>query len=647
MKEANELGELDLFLFNEGRHRRIYEALGAHLLPQGGARFAVFAPNAQSVSVVHDGNGWQAGVDALTPVGSSGIWAGVSPTAAAGLRYKYSIEPRSGPTRTKSDPVAFRTEVPPLDASVVADLSYSWSDESWIRSRAEWDPTASPFSAYEVHLGSWQRAEDGGFLPYAEIGRRLAKHVGSLGFTHVELLPVMEHPYYGSWGYQVTGFFAPSARYGEPTGLMELVDSLHQNGIGVIFDWVPSHFATDAFSLGDFDGTHLYEHADPRKRVHPDWGSYEFNYGRHEVRSFLISNACFWLDRYHADGLRVDGVASMLYLDYSRGAGQWVPNEYGGREDLEAIRFLRECNVAVHDAFEGVVMIAEESTAWPGVTRPVSEGGLGFDMKWDMGWMHDTLRHLGRDAIHRRHHYNELTFRGLYAFTERFVLPLSHDEVVHMKGSLLGKMPGDEWQKLANLRLLYTYQYTQPGKKLLFMGSEIGTWSEWSHEGALDWELLASPRHAGIAALVHDLNVLYGTRPELHGADFDPSGFAWVIADDPDNDVLAWTRSPSDPEGAHVLVVANLTPVVRSDYRVGVASVAPTYEVLVNSDDLRYGGSGAGPYGEVAAEPVPSHGEEASLTLELPPLALVILAPSATPRPTDPAPRRRPSDPAT
>jgi 1,4-alpha-glucan branching enzyme len=649
------IGSLDLHLFNEGRHRRLYDALGAHAVGEEGIRFAVFAPNAASVSVAHDGNGWDDAADQLEPLGSSGVWAGFSETARVGHRYKYVIDPHGGrPRRLKADPLAFATEVPPQEASVITDLTYSWSDDDWMSVRRDGAIGTESFAAYEVHLGSWQRGPDGTFLRYEEIGKRLADHVSALGFTHVELLPVMEHPYYGSWGYQVTGYFAPTARYGAPTGLMELIDTLHQAGIGVILDWVPSHFATDSFALGEFDGTHVYEHEHPLKRSHPDWGSYEFNYGRHEVRSFLISSACFWLDRYHADGLRFDGVASMLYLDYSRGPGQWIPNEYGGREDLEAIHFIRECNHAVHESFPGALVIAEESTAWPGVTRPVQLGGLGFDMKWDMGWMHDTLGHLARDPIYRRHHYNELTFRGLYAFSECFVLPLSHDEVVHGKGSLLGKMPGDEWQKLANLRLLYSYQYLQPGKKMLFMGAEIGTWREWNHEAALDWGLLASPRHAGIAAVVHDLNVLYRERPEVHAHDFDPSGFTWVVADDPVNDVLAWFRH--GPEGS-ALAVANMTPVVRENYRIGVPPARaaadadaedqaertpPVYEVVFNSDDLRYGGSGAGSEGVVHAEHAAAHGQEMSLSLTLPPLAMMVLVPYALPETTD-SPTARPT----
>jgi 1,4-alpha-glucan branching enzyme len=636
-RQATGPGPLDLHLFNEGRHRRIHDFLGGHLLPGGGATFAVWAPNARAVSVVHDGNGWQTGSDPLEPVGTSGVWAGAVDDAGAGTRYKYRIEGTGGVAADKADPVGFAGEMPPATASVLADLSYRWGDASWIRSRSERPLDSQPVAVYEVHLGSWQRAADGSYLGYGELGRRLAEHAGGLGFTHVELLPVMEHPYYGSWGYQASGFFAPTARYGSPTGLMELVDTLHQDGIGVILDWVPSHFATDAFSLGELDGTHLYEHADPRLRTHPDWGSYEFDYARHEVRSFLVSSACFWLDRYHADGLRVDAVASMLYRDYSRGPGEWVPNRYGGREDLDAIEFLRQCNDAIHEEVPGAVVIAEESTAWPRVSGPVAGGGLGFDAKWDMGWMHDTLSHLSRDPIHRRYHHGEMTFRGLYAFSERFVLPLSHDEVVHGKGSLLRKMPGDEWQRFANLRLLFGCQYLQPGKKLLFMGSELAPWSEWDHESALPFELLDQPLHGGVARLVGDLNRLYRELPALHRHDFEPAGFSWVVPDDVDNDVLAWLRHSHDQERdhGHVLAVVNLTPIVRQDYRVGVP-VGGAWDEILNTDAGVYGGSGVGNLGRVEACDDAAHGYPASLHLTLPPLGLVLLAPAGSRRPAPP-----------
>jgi 1,4-alpha-glucan branching enzyme len=465
-------------------------------------------------------------------------------------------------------------------------------------------------------------------MSYGELAEPLADHVLTHGFTHVQLLPVMEHPYYGSWGYQTTGYFAPTARYGSPTEFMALVDHLHERGIGVILDWVPSHFATDAFSLGEFDGTHLYEHEDPRHRIHPDWGSYEFNYSRHEVRSFLISSAWFWLERYHADGLRVDAVASMLYLDYSRSEGEWVPNRYGGRENIDAVAFLRQFNESVHERFPGILTIAEESTAWPGVSRAVSEGGLGFSMKWDMGWMHDTLQHLEREPVHRRYHYNELTFRGMYAFTERFVLPLSHDEVVHGKGSLATKMAGDDWQRRATLRLLFALQWFQPGKKLIFMGCELATWREWNHEAELDWDLLQHLESAGVARLVGDLNRLYRDHSALR-ADFDPAGFDWVVADDVTNDVLAWRRRDAG-DGSALVAVLNLTPVVRGSYRIGVATEGAWYE-LCNTDAADYGGSGVGNLGRIEATAVPAHGCPASLELTLPPLGALLLGPAEAP----------------
>ena len=620
-----------LYLFNEGRQFQLYDHLGAHLLAGGtGARFAVWAPNAAAVSVVHDGNGWTADADRLRPQGDSGVWAGEIAGMPVGTQYKYHIVSRLGSARQKSDPLAFGTEQPPLSASVLTDLGYEWGDESWMSRRASGDVSAGPVSIYEVHLGSWRRHPDGRFLSYGELAEPLAEHARRHGFSHVELLPVMEHPYFGSWGYQTTGYFAPSARFGHPTEFMAFVDHLHQRGIGVILDWVPSHFATDAFSLGEFDGTHLYEHEDPRQRIHPDWGSYEFNYSRHEVRSFLTSSAWFWLDRYHADGLRVDAVASMLYLDYSRTDGQWSPNRHGGRENLEAVSFLRQCNESVQGRFPGVVTIAEESTSWPGVSRPVGEGGLGFSMKWDMGWMHDTLQHLEREPIHRQYHYDELTFRGLYAFTERFVLPLSHDEVVHGKGSLATKMPGDDWQRRATLRLLFALQWFQPGKKLLFMGCEFATWREWSHEDQLEWGLLGYPEHAGIAHLVADLNGLYRERAALQ-ADFDPAAFAWIIADDVTNDVIAWRRSVPGRSGqpaGDAVAVFNLTPVVREGYRIGVPAAGEWLE-LCNTDATDYGGSGAGNLGRIETEPVPSHGYSASLSLRLPPLGALLLGQSA------------------
>jgi 1,4-alpha-glucan branching enzyme len=625
-----------LYLFNEGRQFQLYDHLGGHVIA-GGARFSVWAPNAESVSVVHDGNGWTAGVDVLHPQGSSGVWAGDVPGMQVGMTYKYAIAARGASSRDKADPLAFGAEIPPRSASVLTDLSYEWADRQWMTARAELDVAGAPVSIYEVHLGSWRRNRDGAFLTYLELAEPLAEHVIQHGFTHVELLPVMEHPYYGSWGYQTSSYFAPTARFGHPTGLMGLIDHLHQRGIGVILDWVPSHFATDAFALGEFDGTHLYEHEDPRLRIHPDWGSYEFNYSRHEVRSFLVSSAWFWLDRYHADGLRVDAVASMLYLDYSRAEGEWVANRYGGRENFDAVSFIQVCNESCRERFPGAVMIAEESTSWPGVSMETATGGLGYSMKWDMGWMHDTLKHLERDPVHRKYHYDELTFRGLYAFSEHFVLPLSHDEVVHGKGSLATKMPGDDWQRRANLRLLFALQWLAPGKKLLFMGDELATWREWSHEGELEWSLLDHPDHAAIAHLVADLNHLYRELEALHG-DFEPTGFRWIIADDRANDVLAWCRSAPETgsqPARDAVAVFNLTPVVREQYRIGVPRAGSWLE-LCNTDAIEYGGSGSGNPGGTEAEPLPFHGYPQCIELRLPPLGAILLGQETVAGPSSP-----------
>lgn len=616
------LTDEDLYLFNEGSHVRAYEKLGAHPV-EGGTWFAVWAPNAERVSVIGTFNGWEADCHPLEPRGSSGIWEGFVPGVGPGALYKYRIRSRyGGYTVDKADPFAFCTETPPGTASLVWDLTYPWNDRTWMEGRSAHNALEAPIAIYEVHLGSWRRREDGGFLTYRELAHQLASYVREMGFTHVEFLPVMEHPYYGSWGYQVTGYFAPTSRYGSPQDFMYLVDTLHQNGIGVILDWVPSHFATDDHGLAFFDGTHLYEHADPRKGWHPDWGSAIFNYGRREVQSFLLSSALFWLHRYHADGLRVDAVASMLYLDYSRKEGEWIPNEYGGRENLEAIAFLCRLNEEVYRSYPDVQTIAEESTAWPMVSRPTFAGGLGFGFKWDMGWMHDTLKYMARDPVHRRYHHDELTFRMLYAFTENFVLPLSHDEVVHGKRSLLEKMPGDEWQKFANLRLLYGYMYGQPGKKLLFMGSELAQRREWDHETSLDWHLLSDPLHRGVQRWVQDLNHLYRREPALHELDCAPEGFEWVVPDDRDHSVLVFLRK--DRSGRMVLVACNFTPVPRSPYRVGVPRPGFWREVL-NSDAHLYGGSGWGNYGGVRAEPIPSHGRPYSVDLTLPPLAAVFL----------------------
>ena len=616
------LGPDDLWQFNEGTHARLFDHLGNHPAVGGGTRFAVWAPSAEGVAVVGDFDGWGGGAHELAPCGSSGIWAGVVVGAADGHRYKYRIR-HHGSVLEKADPMAQRTEEPPATASAIGAGAHEWGDQAWMASRRDRHALDAPVSVYEVHLGSWRRP--GGRLPsYRDIAEPLAQHVLDLGFTHVEFLPLMEHPFYGSWGYQTTGYFAPTARYGTPSDLMFLVDHLHQRGIGVIFDWVPSHFPEDAFALGRFDGTHLYEHADPRQGFHPDWKSLIFNYGRNEVRSFLISSAVFWLDHFHGDGLRVDGVASMLYLDYSREAGEWVPNEHGGRENLGAIAFLRQLNETVYRECPGVQTIAEESTAWPMVSRPTYLGGLGFGFKWDMGWMHDTLAYFQRDPIHRRWHQHDLTFRMVYAFTENFELPLSHDEVVHGKGSLLGRMPGDDWQRFANLRLLLGTMFGQPGKKLLFMGTELAQQREWDHDSELDWWLLDQPAHAGVQRLVADLNALYRDTPALHERDCDPDGFQWLVADAAEDSVLAYLRRGAPAEDGsvdRVLVVANHTPSPRTNYRIGVPC-AGRWEEVLNSDAEVYGGSGWGNLGGVEATPVPAHGHPYSVNLTLPPLAV-------------------------
>ena len=621
------VSDYDLHLMAEGTHARLYEHLGAHPTG-GGVAFAVWAPNARTVSVLGDWNGWDERRNVMLPRGG-GVWETFVPAIGEGAAYKLRVV---GPDRAradKADPLAFRSELPPRTASVVSALRYEWHDAGWLARRADARAASSAWSIYEVHLGSWRRVPEEGdrFLSYREIAPLLAAHVLEHGFTHVELLPVMEHPFYGSWGYQSTGYFAPTARYGAPEELMFLIDHLHQQGIGVILDWVPSHFPDDAHGLAYFDGTHLYEHDDRRQRVHPDWKSHIFNYDRHEVRSFLLSSAHFWVDRYHADALRVDAVASMLRLDYSRAPGTWVPNRFGGRENLGAIDFLRELNRHLYAEFPGVETIAEESHAWTGVSRPVYAGGLGFGMKWDLGWMHDTLDHLGRDPIHRRWHHGELTFRTMYAFSESFVLPLSHDEVSQGKGSLVDRFPGDAWRKLATLRLLLAYQHAQPGKKLLFQGCEFGQAREWHHDRSLDWHLLGDPAHAGVARCVADLNRMYRAERALHELDFDPAGFGWADHRDAEHSVLAILRH-AQAGAPSVLAIFNFTPVVRSEYRLGVPSSGRWAEVL-NTDALLYGGSGVGNAGAVEAEPVPSHDRPHSLRLVLPPLAAVFLrAPS-------------------
>jgi 1,4-alpha-glucan branching enzyme len=623
------LSDSDIYLFNEGTHYRLYDKLGAHLTSQGGAdgvRFAVWAPNAERVSVIGDWNGWDAARNPLALRADSGIWEGFVPNVRRGDVYKYHIVSRHrGYWVDKADPFAAHTQLPPLTGSVVWDRAYSWGDADWMRTRAARNALRAPISIYEVHLGSWRRVAEEGHrsLGYREIAQPLAEHVKRLGFTHVELLPVMEHPFFGSWGYQTTGYFAPTSRYGTPQDFMYLIDALHQHGIGVILDWVPSHFPTDEHGLSYFDGTHLFEHADMRQGFHPDWNSYIFNYGRPEVVSFLMSSAFLWLDRFHADGLRVDAVASMLYLDYSRKEGEWIANEYGGKENLQAIAFLRKLNEAVYSHFPDVHTYAEESTSWPMVSRPLYIGGLGFGLKWDMGWMHDTLEYMKRDPIYRKFHHNKLTFRGLYAYHENFVLPLSHDEVVHGKSSLIGKMPGDLWRKFANMRLLLGTMYGQPAKKLLFMGGEFGQWHEWNHDDALDWHLLRHEQHAGIARWVEDLNRFYKTETAMHTLDFEPAGFEWIDADDSEQSVLSYVRK-SDADGEIVLVVGNFTPVLRTNYRVGVPRGGRWREAL-NSDADVYGGGGQGNFGGVDAEEIASHGRPYSVSLTLPPLAMLFL----------------------
>ena len=620
------LTDSDLYLFNEGSHFDLAAKLGAHLLSvdgRVGTYFAVWAPDAERVAVVGDFNDWNKDAHPLASRGSSGIWEGFIPGVEQGAVYKYHVRSRINGYRVdKADPFGSRHETPPKTASVVWNLDYEWGDADWMAQRSGRNSLAAPMAIYEMHVGSWRRGDGNRWLSYREMAPALVEHLTRTGFTHVEFLPVMEHPFYGSWGYQITGLFAPTSRYGAPQDLMFLIDTLHRAGIGVILDWVPSHFPTDEHGLAYFDGTHLYEHADPRQGYHPDWGSYIFNYGRKELSSFLISNALFWLDRYHADGLRVDAVASMLYLDYSRKEGEWIPNRFGGRENLEAINFLRRCNLEVYRAHPDTQTIAEESTAWPMVSRPTYVGGLGFGLKWDMGWMHDTLEYMRHDPIHRAYHHNEITFRQLYAFHENFVLPLSHDEVVHGKGSLLGKMPGDDWQRFANLRLLLAYMWAQPGKKLLFMGGEIAQWREWRHDESLDWHLLDYAPHQGISRLVGDLNRIYRDEPALHELDCDAAGFEWVDCNDAHASVLTFLRKPKD--GPAILVACNFTPIPRVGYAVGVPS-GGWWRELLNSDGQEYGGSGMGNGGGAMAMDAPAHGRPLSLDLTLPPLAAVFL----------------------
>ncbi|HEY5177163.1 MAG TPA: 1,4-alpha-glucan branching protein GlgB [Terriglobales bacterium] len=622
------LTSFDLHLFNEGKHNRLFEKFGAHLTELDGKQgtyFAVWAPDAERISVVGDFNGWNPDSHPMTPRGSSGVWEAFLPGLGKGTVYKYHIRSRYHMYEVdKADPYGFYNEVPPRTASIVWDLDYEWHDGEWMRTRHDRNKFDAPMSIYEVHLGSWMRVPEEGnrSLTYRELAPKLADYVNDMGFTHVEFMPVMEHPFRGSWGYQVTGYYAPSARFGTPQDFMYLMDYLHQHGVGVFLDWVPSHFPNDEHGLAYFDGTHLYEHADPRKGFHPDWKSAIFNYDRNEVRGFLLSNAIFWLDRYHADGLRMDAIASMLYLDYSRKAGEWIPNQFGGRENLAAVSLLKTVNTDAYKAFPDIQTIAEESTAWPMVSKPTYIGGLGFGMKWDMGWMHDTLVYMSKDPIHRRYHHGKLTFRGLYAFTENFVLPLSHDEVVHGKGSLIGKMPGDEWQRFANLRLLFGFMFTQAGKKLLFMGGEIGQYREWEHDGSIEWHLLRFAPHQGIQRWVRDLNAYYRSEPALYECDFTPDGWRWIDADDSDNSVLTYMRFGKD-QAAPVMVACNFTPVPRRGYRVGVPKEGYWREVL-NSNAAIYGGTDEGNMGGCHTDAILTHGQEHSLLLDIPPLGIVV-----------------------
>jgi 1,4-alpha-glucan branching enzyme len=589
-----------------------------------GAHFAVWAPNARAVSVIGDWNGWKAEADPLKArEDGSGVWEGRASGAERGHAYKYRIASQvNGYVVEKADPYGVLCEQPPATASRVWTLEYDWKDGAWMEGRAARNGLDAPMSIYELHAGSWRR-KDGNFLNYRELGVALAEYVRDLGFTHVEFMPLTEHPFYGSWGYQTTGYFAPTARYGTPQDLMYCIDYLHQQGIGVILDWVPSHFPADEHGLGYFDGTHLYEHADPQQGFHPEWNSAIFNFGRNEVRSFLTSSALFWFEKYHIDGLRVDAVASMLYLDYARKHGEWIPNRYGGRENLDAIDFLRQLNQSVYREYPDVTMIAEESTAWPMVSRPTEAGGLGFGLKWNMGWMHDTLEYMKLDPINRKYHHGQLTFSLIYAFHENFVLPLSHDEVVYGKGSLIGKMPGDDWRQFANLRALYGYMWTHPGKKLLFMGGEFGQRREWTHEGELEWWVAQLPEHAGVKQMLRDLNRVYRSEPALYEVDFSPDGFEWVDLGSGDISVIAYMRKPKGA-GAPVMVVCNFTPVPRTNFLLGVPSRGLWREIL-NTDAREYGGAGWGNLGGVESAPVCAHGRLESVNLTLPPLATLIL----------------------
>jgi 1,4-alpha-glucan branching enzyme len=624
------VGDLDLHLLQEGKLEQLYEKLGAHVLEidgVAGTAFAVWAPNARSVSVVGDFNSWDGRLNPMRSLGSSGIWELFVPGIEEGATYKFEIRTQDGRLRIKADPLEFAAEVPPANASIVHRSRHEWSDEKWLERRAKSDALREPMSIYEVHLGSWRRntLEDNRSLNYLELADELSAYVSDLGFTHVELMPIMEHPFAGSWGYQVTGYYAPTSRFGSPDDFRTFVDRMHANGIGVLLDWVPAHFPRDDWALALFDGTHLYEHADPRKGAHPDWGTLIFNLSRDEVKNFLLANGLYWLKEHHADGLRVDAVASMLYLDYSRKEGEWLPNEYGGRENLEAVEFLKRMNEIAYGREPGVTTAAEESTAWPGVSQPTYLGGLGFGFKWNMGWMHDTLTYFQKDPVYRRFHHHTLTFSLMYAFSENFILPLSHDEVVHGKRSLLDKMPGDRWQKFANLRSLYAYMWAHPGKKLLFMGGELAEWEEWNYDGSLHWNLLEYPEHQGVQSLVRDLNNAYRAHRALYEVDFDPSGFRWLEANDSTNNVVAFARLDAKGEQP-VVCVLNLSPVARYDYRVGMP-LCCRWKELVNTDSDYYGGSGVGNLGGVETEAVPWHDQPFSAFVTLPPLAAVWFVP--------------------
>jgi 1,4-alpha-glucan branching enzyme len=619
------LGDLDLHLAGEGRHEEIYRRLGAHETEMGGiagTAFAVWAPNARSVSVVGDFNSWDGRLHPMRSMGSSGIWELFIPDVGPRTKYKFELRARSGELRIKADPYAFEAEVPPQTASIVNRSEFDWSDEKWLDVRRSLEPLHEPVTIYEVHAGSWRHG-----LDWRALADQLTPYVKDLGFTHVELLPVMHHPFSGSWGYQVTGYYAPLSTLGSPDDFRYFVDKLHRNGIGVILDWVPAHFPRDDWALARFDGTALYEHADPRRGAHPDWGTLVFNLGRTEVRNFLLANSLFWLREYHADGIRVDAVASMLYLDYSRKEGEWVPNEFGGREDLDAVSFLKEFNELAHIREPGIISAAEESTAWPGVSRPTYLGGLGFGFKWNMGWMHDTLSYFQKEPVHRQYHHHELTFAMVYAWNENFILPLSHDEVVHGKGSLLAKMPGDRWQQLANLRALYAYMWAHPGKKLLFMGQEIATPWEWDDDGEVPWHLLEHAEHAGVHSLVRDLNRIYREEPALWEVDFSPEGFRWLEPNDAANNVFAYARLSRDGR-RQIVCVANLSPVPREGYRVGLTAPGQWREVL-NTDSEFYGGSGVGNMGGVTSEEHPWHDQPFSAEIALPPLGVIWLTPES------------------